>query len=223
MIKTLLAFLALAFATPTHASDTAPSETQMQTYDHNKPAVDDLDYSQLDAGIRDTVRWLRARGYHTSDSGDGTKAGEMDCAWPVPMVVIQVPRDELAKVCDAIASELQARGISLSEPNTDPYTPGAIVLHGSYDPRSKAEGVIVLSGVDDALLASTVEPYEPRTEAEARDIDAQAGGQVGYQAYAQSTGGKTFDGRDMPRWEQLPERIQQAWIAATQAAHRALS
>lgn len=42
-------------------------------------------------------------------------------------------------------------------------------------------------------------------------------GQTGYEAYAQSTGGKTFDGRDMPRWEALPERIQKAWNDAAQA------
>lgn len=38
-----------------------------------------------------------------------------------------------------------------------------------------------------------------------------------YQAYVEFTGGKTFDGRDMPTWENLTERIQQAWTAATDA------
>lgn len=46
--------------------------------------------------------------------------------------------------------------------------------------------------------------------------------QLAYQAYAVSTGGKTFDGRDMPTWEQLPERIQQAWTAATLAGAEAM-
>jgi hypothetical protein len=40
----------------------------------------------------------------------------------------------------------------------------------------------------------------------------------GYEGYAASTGGKTFDGRDMPKWEDLPERIQEAWRAAIVAA-----
>lgn len=30
-------------------------------------------------------------------------------------------------------------------------------------------------------------------------------GQVGYDAYAETAGGKTFDGRPMPTWEQLGE------------------
>jgi hypothetical protein len=42
-------------------------------------------------------------------------------------------------------------------------------------------------------------------------------GQIGYQAYALSTGGKTFDDRVMPCWEDLPERIQAAWEAAAAA------
>jgi hypothetical protein len=40
---------------------------------------------------------------------------------------------------------------------------------------------------------------------------------AGYDAYAKSTGGKTFDGRDMPAWTALPERIQEAWVAAALA------
>lgn len=40
---------------------------------------------------------------------------------------------------------------------------------------------------------------------------------VAYDAYAEFTGGKTFDGRDMPTWEQLPDRIKNAWRAAVSA------
>ncbi len=42
--------------------------------------------------------------------------------------------------------------------------------------------------------------------------------QLAYEAYAKSTGGKTFDGREMPKWADLPERIQTAWCDATAAA-----
>jgi len=41
---------------------------------------------------------------------------------------------------------------------------------------------------------------------------------VAYEAYARSTGGKTFDGRDMPRWSDLGDKIQTAWLAASSAA-----
>ena len=39
-----------------------------------------------------------------------------------------------------------------------------------------------------------------------------------YEGYATSTGGKTFDGRQMPAWEELPDRIQETWRAAIAAA-----
>lgn len=40
---------------------------------------------------------------------------------------------------------------------------------------------------------------------------------VAYEAYARSTGGKTYDGRDMPAYDDLGDTIQAAWQAAAQA------
>jgi len=37
---------------------------------------------------------------------------------------------------------------------------------------------------------------------------------VAYESYAAATGGKTFDGRPMPTWEEARERIGHAWAAA---------
>ncbi len=42
-------------------------------------------------------------------------------------------------------------------------------------------------------------------------------GELGYRAYSWATDNKTFDGREMPAWEALPERIQQAWTVAAVA------
>lgn len=39
-----------------------------------------------------------------------------------------------------------------------------------------------------------------------------------YAAYGASTGWLTHDGRRMPAWEDLGEAIQQAWLAAANAA-----
>lgn len=46
--------------------------------------------------------------------------------------------------------------------------------------------------------------------------------QIAYEAYATNTGGKTFDGRKMPSWADLPERIRAAWKAAIEAAGEAM-
>lgn len=41
--------------------------------------------------------------------------------------------------------------------------------------------------------------------------------QAGYEAYGQSTGGKTWDGKPMPTWEEICERtphVKAAWETA---------
>jgi hypothetical protein len=45
-------------------------------------------------------------------------------------------------------------------------------------------------------------------------------GQIAYEAYANHTGNKTFDGRDMPHWNDLNTSIQMAWNKAAEAARR---
>lgn len=46
-------------------------------------------------------------------------------------------------------------------------------------------------------------------------------GRTGYEAYAAHTGGKTFDGRDMPAWDDLGD-IQAAWAVAAGAIYHAV-
>lgn len=38
-------------------------------------------------------------------------------------------------------------------------------------------------------------------------------GQEAYKAYTQSTGNKTYDGRECPDWTMLPSKIREAWRA----------
>jgi hypothetical protein len=47
-------------------------------------------------------------------------------------------------------------------------------------------------------------------------------GRTGYEAYADFTEGKTFDGRDMPNWDDLGSRIQSAWAMAAGAIYHAV-
>jgi hypothetical protein len=44
---------------------------------------------------------------------------------------------------------------------------------------------------------------------------------IAYEAYGESTGSRTFDGRQMPAWDDLGANIQLAWLAAAQAVHAA--
>jgi len=42
-------------------------------------------------------------------------------------------------------------------------------------------------------------------------------GEVGYQAYCESVGGRAFNGDALPRWEDVPGRIRDAWDHAAAA------
>lgn len=45
-------------------------------------------------------------------------------------------------------------------------------------------------------------------------------GQRAYTAYYESMRGKTFDGRPMPMWPDLPARVRIGWEAAGGQVHR---
>lgn len=43
-----------------------------------------------------------------------------------------------------------------------------------------------------------------------------------YGAYAEVTDWKNYQGNPMPQWEELPDKTQEAWIAASKEASRVL-
>ncbi len=42
-------------------------------------------------------------------------------------------------------------------------------------------------------------------------------GRIGYEAYGNFTGWKTYNGKDMPQWDDLTLNIMRAWQAAGEA------
>ena len=44
-----------------------------------------------------------------------------------------------------------------------------------------------------------------------------------FNAYGEKARWKTFDGRDMPRWDQVGEDVQQRWVAAVKDVFRKLA
>ena len=46
---------------------------------------------------------------------------------------------------------------------------------------------------------------------------------IAFEAYSESTGGKTYDGKPIPKWNELPEHVQRAWSAAAAAIINKLS
>ena len=65
-----------------------------------------FDLSSIDPGVRDTVALLRAHGFDTTDSGDGSKAETMGCAFPFPNVAAVTGRAELLDEADRMAELL---------------------------------------------------------------------------------------------------------------------
>lgn len=60
------------------------------------------------------------------------------------------------------------------------------------------------------------------------DSEKQRLGEIGYKAYAEYTGGKTWDGKPMPTWAEVVERdrtrgtrVSGAWEAAAAAIAQA--
>jgi hypothetical protein len=94
-----------------------------------------FDLGAIDAGIRPLVAFLRAAGFETTDSGDGSKA-DMACALPFPNVFAVVPPAALVAEADRMAELLREAG-ALLEPGD---------LQATYDP---IDGIGVLGLTDE--------------------------------------------------------------------------
>lgn len=113
--------------------------------------MSELDYDELDPGIRDTVRWLRDRGFKTTDSGDGaTKLLEIrdEEALPYPHVfmVVDDANDALDEA-HRLVCELRDYGIPVC-----PVGMGTTWIQLTYDPCSEV-AVVELGDLNDSLLA----------------------------------------------------------------------
>ena len=71
----------------------------------------EIDYSEIDFGIRELVRAINAHGFETTDSGDGASkftGGElMACAESTPNVHMEVDPDDLIAEADRLVSVLR--------------------------------------------------------------------------------------------------------------------
>lgn len=54
------------------------------------------------------------------------------------------------------------------------------------------------------------------------DMELTDLGEIAYQAYGDSTGGLTYNGRSMPAWEDLTPAIRGAWRYAASAVRDAV-
>ena len=103
-----------------------------------------LNYSALDPGIRETVRWLNDLGYNTSDSGDGVTKPAVGRVFDFPHVVVVLQNKErIAHNADLIARALKQKGIECDGLEVE--------VEGVYLAGQQSASIFV-RGVNDAML-----------------------------------------------------------------------
>lgn len=109
----------------------------------------DINYEEMNPGIRRTVKWLRSCGFDTTDSGDGVThdhACDRDHAY---VVIVVEDADRLVKRADLLRGLLGHRGIKIAPQSIDPSA--QVSIQASYDPANRI-AVIDLTGLTDAML-----------------------------------------------------------------------
>lgn len=96
--------------------------------DHN---VDPFDPNLLDPGIRDLVLELRARGFATTDSGDGFSKSKSQRVLDVPHVAIQVKPSKIASEARRLRGVVEPL---FDEPMVEANRGGGWSILASYDP-----------------------------------------------------------------------------------------
>lgn len=113
-----------------------------------------------------------------------------------------------------------------AEPGSD-LVQGSCVVPTEHGDRL-ATFIMALTPGPGPLTGPVGQPTELTPSPEGPDLPALAEvttdtlstyelGRVGYEGYAAHTQGKTFDGRNMPTWEETGEHTQGAWEAASRA------
>lgn len=112
-------------------------------------ALPDINYEELDPGIRQVVRLLRTNGFDTCDSGDGkAKVAAMECALAFPHVAMKCGRASLIEEADRLYSLLRAL-------NLRDFT-----IQATYDPAPGMPSVLMVMDLDDQMLAAA-NPLRP--------------------------------------------------------------
>lgn len=124
--------------------------------------TDLFDYTQLDSGIRETVRFIRDAGFNTTDSGDGVSKGGFDDVLSgnlgFPHVVVRIKAHEMLEEAHRLQVHLEGR-LGPAE-GDDEYGP-AWQVELSYDPASGV-AIIMVRDVNDAMLAAHPNMVAPK-------------------------------------------------------------
>lgn len=116
-----------------------------------------FDYSKICPGVRDLVRRLRAAGFDTCDSGDGSHhAAGMECAREYPHVTMIVAPESAMAETRRLRDLVRSWGVMIWPIGTvDDYGRSAPSIQLSYDPalwERPGAATLELMHVTDAAL-----------------------------------------------------------------------
>lgn len=111
--------------------------------------TDDLNYAELDPGVRKLVRLLRAQGFRTCDSGDGvSKPPEWEGVLTVAHVFMETGPEDMVSEANLLFTVLESV-------LHVPITPG--MIQASFDPAD-GSAVLAVMGVNDAMIKPEYAP-----------------------------------------------------------------
>jgi len=100
--------------------------------------MSDIDLNELDPGCRNFVAFLREHQFDTTDSGDGSKYPEMECALEFPMVAIQCDVDLVISESKRLHQLLSDHGLYVEMG----------MIQSSYDPTTDYAMIVILDEDD---------------------------------------------------------------------------
>ena len=114
------------------------------------------EYYELDKGIRDTVMWLREKGFDTTDSGDGvskaTEQPDMTFVMEYPHVAMKVDPAKMHAEADRLWDLLTDTGIDVfATSEVEEQEMPVVNVEATYFPASQS-ALILLTGVNDKML-----------------------------------------------------------------------
>ena len=113
--------------------------------------MEDIDYDELDPGIRETVRLLRKWGFETTDSGDGVskKGTEQEpLMLQFPHVFMRSTSQGLITSAENLHRLMDHHGVSFDPDFEAERYPG---IEATYSPTDGA-AIILLRDIDDKTL-----------------------------------------------------------------------
>lgn len=114
----------------------------------------DINYDDLNPGIRETVRKLRSWGFDTCDSGDGD-THQYACDLGYAYVAAEVEPRNMAAMADLLRAKLEEAGVSVGVQCdealidvTKPHDAQGVFIEASYSPID-GRAILFLGGLSD--------------------------------------------------------------------------